>query len=367
MSENNGNMKNVPLITPTEFLDIFEIEYKNKTPEEVRPVMLWGAPGVGKSDTVKQLANLLSKVHNKPYFVRDVRLSLYNPVDLKGIPYPDKENNVTNWLKPDIFLMDESDEVGNIIFFDEISNATPAVASATYQIILDRQIANHKLPENCYIICAGNRVSDKSATYKMPSPLANRLMHFEFSPSLESWKIWAMEQKDFDRRVISFLNYKPQLLFGYVPGTDEVAFPTPRSWSAVGKLTFNRDINKIMPLIEANIGKSVALEFLIFMKVYDKLPNIESIASGEDVEVPAEPDVVYATSGALISHMETLDKDDVQSMENITKYILKMKVEFQASTFTEIANSTKLFMKLYKTLSFKEWIDKNESLLKLKQ
>lgn len=365
MSKNsNGNMKNVPLITPKEFLDLFQEEYKDRMPEEVRPIMLWGAPGVGKSDTVRALAENLSKIHNKPYFVRDVRLSLYNPVDLKGIPYPDKEKNITNWLKPDIFVMDESEEVGNIIFFDEISNATPAVAAATYQIILDRQIANHKLPKNCYIVCAGNRISDKSATYKMPSPLANRLIHFEFSPSLESWKIWAMQQENFDRRVISFLNYKPQLLFGYVPGTDEVAFPTPRSWSAVGKLTNNRDAMKIMPLIEANIGTSSALEFLTFLKVYDKLPSVEDIIKGKDVEAPTEPDVIYAISGSLVGHMSEVD--DIDAIENMTKYILKMQIEFQAATFTEISNSTKLFMKLYKAPSFKEWVDKNEKLLQIK-
>lgn len=365
MNKNQSvNMKNVPLITSNQFLDLFEEEYKDNKPKDVRPVMLWGAPGIGKSDTVRELANRLSKIHDKPYTIHDVRLSLYNPVDLKGIPYPDKEQNITNWLKPDIFVMDESQDVGNILFFDEISNATPAVAAATYQIVLDRQIASHKLPDNCYIVCAGNKVSDKSATYKMPSPLANRLMHFEFSPSLESWKIWAMEQENFDRRVISFLNYKPQLLFDYVAGNDEVAFPTPRSWSAVAKLTNNRDAIKAMPLIEANIGTSTALEFLTFLKVYDRLPSIMDIINGKDIEVPTEPDVIYAIAGSLIGHMPDVKNED--ELENMVKFILKMQIEFQAATFTEISNSTKLFMKLYKAPSFKEWIDKNEKLLKIK-
>lgn len=364
MSE-NGNMLNVPLITPNEFLNLFKVEYENKAPEDVRPVMIWGAPGVGKSDTVRALAEILSEVHNKKYNVRDVRLSLYNPVDLKGIPYPDKEKNITNWLKPDIFVMDESDDVGNIIFFDEISNATPSVAASTYQIVLDRQIANHKLPKNCYIICAGNRVSDKSATYKMPSPLANRLMHFEFSPSLGSWKTWAMKQDNFDRRVISFLNYKPQLLFGYTPGTDEVAFPTPRSWAAVASLTYNRECQEITALIEANIGTRTTLEFMTFLKVYEKLPKISDILAGNDVPIPSDSSIIYAISGALVSHLKEADDLDDKSIDNMVKYILKMKMEFQASTFVEISNLDKLFMKLYKSESFQEWLKENEDLLKI--
>ena len=54
-----------------------------------RPIMMWGAPGIGKSDIVKQIADLEGRE------VIDIRLPLWEPTDIKGIPYYNsKENNI---------------------------------------------------------------------------------------------------------------------------------------------------------------------------------------------------------------------------------------------------------------------------------
>ena len=77
--------------------------------------------------------------------------------------------------------MDSSDDVFNILFLDEISAAPPSVQSAAYQIVLDHKVGEHKLPKNCVVICAGNRVTDHSVAYKMPKALANRVLHYEIT------------------------------------------------------------------------------------------------------------------------------------------------------------------------------------------
>ena len=92
------------------------------------------------------------------------------------------------WLKPQIFQMNDSEDVVNILFLDEISAAPQSVQAAAYQITLDRVVGEHKLPENCIVIAAGNRVTDRSVAFKMPKALANRLMHFEVDGNFDSWK-----------------------------------------------------------------------------------------------------------------------------------------------------------------------------------
>ena len=79
-------------------------------------VMLWGQPGVGKSAAIKQIALNIEKKTGKKVNVTDVRLLLFNPIDLRGIPVPDEEagEKVARWLKPLIFKLDPSDEVINI-------------------------------------------------------------------------------------------------------------------------------------------------------------------------------------------------------------------------------------------------------------
>ena len=86
----------------------------------------------------------------------DVRLLLFNPVDLRGIPAANADRTLAVWLKPKIFQMDESENVLNLLFLDEISAAPPSVQAAAYQITLDRMVGEHRLPENCIVIAAGD-------------------------------------------------------------------------------------------------------------------------------------------------------------------------------------------------------------------
>ena len=111
---------------------------KSKTPFNKFPsVMLWGPPGVGKSKGVREIAENIEKRTDKKVVITDVRLLLFNPVDLRGIPTANEDKTLAVWLKPKIFDMDASENVVNILFLDEISSSPPSVQAAAYQITLD--------------------------------------------------------------------------------------------------------------------------------------------------------------------------------------------------------------------------------------
>ncbi len=130
---------------------------RSGTPFRAFPsVMLWGPPGVGKSQGVRQIAEHITEETGKNVAINDVRLLLFNPVDLRGIPTANADKTLAVWLKPKIFQMDESTDTVNILFLDEISAAPPSVQAAAYQITLDRSIGEHRLPDNCIVIAAGN-------------------------------------------------------------------------------------------------------------------------------------------------------------------------------------------------------------------
>lgn len=104
---------------------------KNKIPFKQFPsVMLWGPPGVGKSQGIREVAKELEAETGKRVVITDVRLLLFNPVDLRGIPTSSEDKKTAVWLKPKIFQMDESEDVVNILFLDEISAAPPSVQAA---------------------------------------------------------------------------------------------------------------------------------------------------------------------------------------------------------------------------------------------
>ena len=152
------------------------------------PLMIWGQPGIGKSDTVAQVAQQLGRP------LIDIRLPLMEPTDMRGIPYLadiktyDKRGNLVRdeqgvpilekecrWSPPIDLPRDESSKA--IVFYDELSSATPSVQAATYQIVLNRRIGNYELPKDAAIVAAGNRVRDRGVAYNMPSALRNRFVH----------------------------------------------------------------------------------------------------------------------------------------------------------------------------------------------
>ena len=109
------------------------------------PTFLWGAPGIGKSSIVKQIAD------EKGLDFIDLRLALMDPTDLKGIPFYDKETHTALWAPP-AFLPREGE---GILFLDELNSAAPAVQSSAYQLILDRRIGEYELPDGWAIVAAG--------------------------------------------------------------------------------------------------------------------------------------------------------------------------------------------------------------------
>lgn len=275
-------------------------------------VMLWGAPGVGKSQGVRQIAKNIEQETGVPVYVTDVRLLLFNPIDLRGIPVADAEKKFAIWLKPKIFQM-KSEDCINILFLDEISAAPQSVQAAAYQITLDRQVGEHKLPNNCIVIAAGNRVTDKSVAIKMPKALANRLLHIEVEGDFESWKNWAIKSGINDK-VLSYLSENRESLFGFNPDTDDLAFPTPRSWEMVSNIlnSYDGDYIKSYPLIAGLIGNGPAIEFRNWCKVYNDLPKVENIFNGIETKIPKNADSLYALINSMTSFAASCKYDQIK-------------------------------------------------------
>ena len=327
-------------------------------------VMLWGPPGVGKSQAIRQIKDEIEYATKKKVNVTDVRLLLFNPIDLRGIPTANHDKTLAVWLKPQIFQMDDSDDVINILFLDEISAAPQSVQAAAYQITLDRVVGEHKLPDNCIVIAAGNRTTDKSVAYKMPKALANRLLHIEVEGNFESWKKWAVS-KGINDKVISFLSFRTDLLMEQDSKYDDLAFTTPRSWEKVSDLLnyVNDDVNKMYDLISGLIGTGVATEFRTWCKIYHNLPNVKDIFKGVEVSVPKLPDELYALSSSIVAHAR-LYKDDLKKIENSLRYIELLPPDYAVIIIKDYLYIEKDYkLKLMKLPSFVKWMNTKGRLL----
>lgn len=327
-------------------------------------IMLWGPPGIGKSDFVRQLAVIIERETGKKVNIIDVRLLLFNPIDLRGIPTASEDKSVAVWLKPKIFQMDESDDVINILFLDELSSCAPSVQAAAYQITLDRIIGEHRLPDNCIVIAAGNRVTDKSVTYKMAKALANRLCHIEITASFSSWLKWA-RKNGINHKVIDFLAARQDYFMAFDPQKDDLAFPTPRTWEMVSKVleVYDGDEKAAHSMIAGCVGSGAASEFVMFCNVYHKLPSIDDIFDGVNPAAPYETDALFALVSSMVAYAHD-NKDDFRRIGNAIAYSEKFSPDFSVSFMKELINIEPDYRKkLVAIPAYTKWMERRGRLL----
>ncbi len=278
---------------PAQLFTVLDREFLSTLDGHHTPVMLWGPPGVGKSQIVAQVA----ASHRVP--VIDIRLSQMEPSDLRGIPFRVEDH--VDWAVPAMLPAEERHGSRGVLFLDEITSAAPTVSAAAYQLILDRRLGAYEVPDGWAIFAAGNRQGDRGVTYSMPAPLANRFSHFEFEVNLDDWVAWAYANA-IDERVIAFLRFRPELLFDFDPAHNPVAFPSPRSWEfahrALQKFEDNREL--MMGALQACVGPAPGIELHAFVTKLDQLPDLDAIMRGEDVPAPEDVDLQYAVASSLV-------------------------------------------------------------------
>ncbi len=359
---NDLKQSNIPQLNVEKAVALLTKAYTAAIEEEdikrIPSVMMWGPPGVGKSQAVRQIAAHLEESCNKKVNVTDVRLLLFNPIDLRGIPTANADKTLAVWLKPQIFKMDESENVINILFLDEISAAPQSVQAAAYQITLDRVVGEHRLPDNCIVIAAGNRITDKSVAFKMPKALANRLLHIEIEGNFEAWKRWAIG-KGINEKVTGFLSFRQNALMQFDSSGETLAFATPRSWEMVSNVLncVSDDVEEMFPLISGLVGTAMAIEMRTWCNVYKELPAMEDIFDGLMPPVPRKTDAIYALVSSMTAYARE-HKAEMSRIANSISYATRLPADFSAVLMRDYMAIEKGYKeKLMRIPEFSRWVN----------
>ncbi|AYQ56741.1 hypothetical protein THERMOT_422 [Bathymodiolus thermophilus thioautotrophic gill symbiont] len=293
---------------PEQVSVILNQEFKSVLQGHHTPVMLWGAPGIGKSQIIAQIAS----EHNVNMI--DIRLSQMEPSDLRGIPF--KNGEQVDWAIPSLLPNEKRHGKQGILFLDEITSAPPSVSAAAYQLILDRRLGDYIVPDGWVIFAAGNRQGDRGVTYSMPAPLANRFSHYELEVNLDDWVAWAYKN-DIDERIIGFLRYRPEHLFEFDPAHNPVAFPSPRTWAFTHRALqkFEGNLNLFRAAASACVGEVAGVEVATFIEHLEDLPDLDAIVNGESVSIPDAIDLQYAICSALVGRaISVKGKDNAEKI-----------------------------------------------------
>ena len=307
----------------------------------IPPVMVWGAPGVGKSTAVRELTQELGIG-----FI-DVRLAQREPVDMRGLPVPDEKDNSVKWLVSGEWPRDP--ESRGIIMFDELTAADKTLQVAAYEFILDRRLgALYRVPPGWYIMAAGNRIEDRAVSCAMSSALANRFLHVEVAAEANSFLEWAKEN-NLHPAVTGFINFRPQLLFSQENEDLQRGWPSPRSWERVSTILKIAEKNQrkstLKYTIPGLVGIGAAAEFMAFYKnmyYMDDIVNIaECLKNGRSIPLPQKTDQLHACCGAVAYQVKIAkgSRDFPVIAENFLKFVQTLPSDFAAMIMNDVENS----------------------------
>ena len=330
-----------------------------------RPVFLWGPPGIGKSELVKEIGDsgALGKTH-----VIDMRLALFEPTDLRGYPVPDVESGVMKWLPPaDLPSKEVAAQYDTVIvFLDEMNSAAPSVQAAGYQLILNRRIGQYELPDNVVMIAAGNRETDKGVTYRMPKPLENRFVHFELRVDFQDWLNWAV-QHDIDADVVGYLSFAKNDLYNFDPASSSRGFATPRAWTFTSELIEDADDlgdGLQTDLVAGCVGEGVAVKFMAHRKIAGDLPDPVEVLDGkvktmQSTEISAK--YALATSMCYELRDRSIAGEKSGKMDKYHKSFSNMLGFMMANFETEmVIMASRVAMQQYKLVPKQDKIERFE-------
>lgn len=311
----------------------FNIEHDIK-----HAVLGLGAPGVGKSQVIKQIGERYG------YKVIDLRLAQMSEVEIGGLIYPNENHTKTRWLSPEILPDEERDGKHTILLLDEITSCSKRVQVAAYQLILDRRVGQYTLPEGTFVIALGNREDDDGVYIQLAGPLADRFEIHYIDVDFNGWKNDFAIKKGIHQSVIDYLTFKPTALHNQGTTDDSMVFATPRSWERVSDiLKFDDDITKpvICNKIIGNVGVSEGKQFIEFCRKHKKFVSVVDFIQG-NVKAPNDPSEVSILINAMTREAEFIRQyvsyNMLSELEKVNlNLIITAAFKFDSSEFTIMA------------------------------
>ena len=296
-----------------------------KTIEARLPVLITGAPGIGKTALVEQAADAAGA---------DMIVShpvVADPTDAKGLPFPNKTGTEAHFLPFGELATALKAKKPTVWLLDDLGQASPAVQASFMNLILARRINGHRLPECVTFVAATNRRTDRAGVSGILEPVKSRFATIvELQANLEDWQDWAVANS-LPWELVSFMDFRgnkpaPEskndpfphgLLHAFNATVDLTNSPCPRTWAYVARLMdlgFQPDVE--LAAIAGAVGEGAAAEFIGFLRICRELPSFDSICMNPGTEIiPAKPAALYATAVMIAS------RANVHNMDAVATYI----------------------------------------------
>ena len=303
------------------------------------PLMVWGAPGLGKSSILRDVARELGIG-----FI-DVRLAQREPVDIRGLPVPGPDG--VKWLVASEWPRDPGSR--GIILFDEITAADRSLQVAAYEF----------------------RTEDRAVAATMSSALANRFLHVEMQEDAESWIAWARTH-DIHPSVTGFIRYRPGCLFHQEGENLERGWPTPRSWERVSRMLAqfgNGDESLLRKVVYGLVGNRAGVEFMEFHKINETFDDVLEMMTNPEkaIRIPEASDRKYALCAAMtyLLWRGKNEEEEARRVDGFYRICMELSSDFASMAMMDAMAGNKrgagsvFAEKLFRHPRYKEWAERH--------
>ena len=299
----------------------------------VAPVMIWGAPGIGKTQIIQDNVEdifaaaaadrgiKVSKDAKVELFER--RINDYDLLDFGGLPFND--GGVQRRAVPDIWPGVAGDrKVYGVLFLDEFAQAAREKQTIIQRLFDEGRIGDYVLPGHpksdptgerglVFIVLASNRQSDRANSHGVGSQTGTRLIHVTFEPDTSDWIDWA-NANNIDPTVVAFIRQQPEYLHKLDP--KQTTGATPRGWAILSKIVGKALPSSIEMIAYAGVvGEEAARAYLALIHAARSINIDEALVDPEGAEIPQEVGHQFATASLLIRRATT------ENFDNIVRYV----------------------------------------------
>lgn len=205
-----------------------------------RPVLLIGAPGIGKTQIMEQIASEC-RIGLVAYTItHHTRQSAIGLPMISKKEFGGKEYSVTEYTMSEIVasVYEKIEQTGlqeGILFIDEINCVSETLAPAMLQFLQCKTFGNQAIPKGWLIVAAGNPPEYNKSVREFDVVTMDRVRKIEVEPDFEAWKEYAYRE-EIHPAVISYLNIRPRYFYQMENTVDGRRFATPRGWEDLSRI-----------------------------------------------------------------------------------------------------------------------------------
>ena len=282
-------------------------------PVRQRPMFLVGAPGIGKTAIIEQIAQELEigvVSYSMTHHTRQSALGLPQIVrrEFEGFEYDASEYTMSEIVSAIYDYMEETGERRGILFLDEINCVSETLYPSMLQFLQFKTFGRHRVPEDWVIVCAGNPPEYNKSVHEFDVVTLDRLRELDVEPDYAVWRRYATE-KGLHPAVTTFLEAKPDCFYKVEskPGGGK-SFVTARGWEDLANvisLYEEIDVECDLELFAQFLrDDDIADKFAVYYSLFEKYRSDYQI--GKILDGGASREVVERAKNAMFDERVAL-------------------------------------------------------------